>query len=267
MKGLHPRAGHLFAAAAVLALIAPSFAVAQAPAGATAVCGDGTYSSAPTKRGACSGHKGIKTWLADQKAAPKPAKAAPAKAAPATAPTPATAKPAGATGVCNDGSYTSAKSARGACAGHGGVKQWLNAPAAAPMAPKGPPPKAMPPKSLGAGAPANATGLCNDGSFTTAKGKRGACSAHGGLKNWIGEEEGAPPPKPTATPVPPKATPNVAPSPMAAPQANKPRPNAPVDAANATALCNDGTYSASQHRGGTCSRHGGVKQWLKQVPD
>ncbi|MGW7533782.1 DUF3761 domain-containing protein [Amycolatopsis sp. NPDC054798] len=30
----------------------------------------------------------------------------------------------------------------------------------------------------------------------------------------------------------------------------------------ATALCNDGTYSYSQHRSGTCSHHGGVRQWL-----
>lgn len=31
----------------------------------------------------------------------------------------------------------------------------------------------------------------------------------------------------------------------------------------ATAICNDGTYSYSQTRQGTCSRHGGVKTWLK----
>jgi hypothetical protein len=31
----------------------------------------------------------------------------------------------------------------------------------------------------------------------------------------------------------------------------------------ATAKCNDGTYSYSQHRSGTCSRHGGVASWLK----
>jgi Protein of unknown function (DUF3761) len=30
----------------------------------------------------------------------------------------------------------------------------------------------------------------------------------------------------------------------------------------ATAQCNDGTYSMSQNRQGTCSGHGGVKQWL-----
>jgi hypothetical protein len=32
--------------------------------------------------------------------------------------------------------------------------------------------------------------------------------------------------------------------------------------AGATAQCNDGTYSFSQHRSGTCSGHGGVRQWL-----
>lgn len=29
----------------------------------------------------------------------------------------------------------------------------------------------------------------------------------------------------------------------------------------ATAQCRDGTYSFSQHRSGTCSRHGGVAVW------
>jgi hypothetical protein len=32
--------------------------------------------------------------------------------------------------------------------------------------------------------------------------------------------------------------------------------------AGATAQCKDGSYSYSQHRSGTCSGHGGVKQWL-----
>jgi hypothetical protein len=30
----------------------------------------------------------------------------------------------------------------------------------------------------------------------------------------------------------------------------------------ASARCRDGTYSFSRHRSGTCSRHGGVAQWL-----
>jgi len=37
---------------------------------------------------------------------------------------------------------------------------------------------------------------------------------------------------------------------------------APAAPAGATAECKDGTYSFSQHRQGTCSHHGGVKQWL-----
>jgi hypothetical protein len=34
----------------------------------------------------------------------------------------------------------------------------------------------------------------------------------------------------------------------------------------ATAQCNDGTYSYSAHRRGTCSHHGGVAVWLASVP-
>ena len=33
-----------------------------------------------------------------------------------------------------------------------------------------------------------------------------------------------------------------------------------------TALCNDGTYSDSAHRSGTCSHHGGVAQWINRPP-
>jgi hypothetical protein len=35
---------------------------------------------------------------------------------------------------------------------------------------------------------------------------------------------------------------------------------------SASAVCNDGTLSYSQHRSGTCSHHGGVRQWLKNLP-
>ena len=67
-----------------------------------------------------------------------------------------------------------------------------------------------------------------------------------------------------ATPVPRPTTPstsrgyinsqgNWTPSPTTA-------PTAPV---GATAQCRDGTYSFSASRRGTCSRHGGVSQWLR----
>jgi len=35
---------------------------------------------------------------------------------------------------------------------------------------------------------------------------------------------------------------------------------------DASAVCNDGTLSHSAHRSGTCSGHGGVREWLKDLP-
>lgn len=80
----------LLAALACTGFLATAFAQAlpaDAPAGSTVQCKDGSYASPDSKSGACRGHKGIKTWYG------KPAAAAPAtaKAAPVAAqPNPAT---------------------------------------------------------------------------------------------------------------------------------------------------------------------------------
>ena len=68
-----------------LLLVAASFAQAPAgaPAGSSGQCNDGTYTSAASKRGACSGHRGVQIWYAADAA---PAAAAPAGPAPAAAP-------------------------------------------------------------------------------------------------------------------------------------------------------------------------------------
>jgi len=67
------------AAAAVDAKTAP----ADAPAGTTAQCKDGSWFSGAEKKGACSGHKGIKDWYGaadEKKATAAPAKTETAKA-------------------------------------------------------------------------------------------------------------------------------------------------------------------------------------------
>ena len=102
-------------------------------------------------------------------------------------------------------------------------------------------------------APAKTAQRCRD-----AKGHFASCAAVGSAMNTA-----------TAAPAP-------APSPMAR-QAAAPRttmapaPRASTGAAantaavapgQATARCRDGTLSYSQHRSGSCSRHGGVAAWL-----
>ena len=155
----------LVKAALGVGLLAAASAYAEAPAGATAECKDGTYYSGTTHKGACKGHQGVKSWLDTPAAAASDTSAAAAsdtsadtstakktkkskKAAAAEAPAASTASTAtaagGHTAMCKDGTYFDGTTHKGACRGHQGVKEWLDtksastaasaAPAAAPAA-------------------------------------------------------------------------------------------------------------------------------------
>ena len=109
-------------------------------------CKDGTHAKAG--RGACSGHGGVATTASHAKAKVKAKEKAKAKAKAkekAKAPSKTLkerlkghmaakheaatksekAGAAGATARCKDGTYSHAKTHRGACSGHGGVAEWM----------------------------------------------------------------------------------------------------------------------------------------------
>ncbi|MDB4874556.1 MAG: hypothetical protein JWM41_1002 [Gemmatimonadetes bacterium] len=98
---------------------------------AARVCKDGTTSTV-TGRGACSGHGGVDAKATDKakkaatKAEKKLDKAQDKAVAKADKAEDKSLKDAnGATAQCKDGTYSHAKTTRGACSGHGGIAKGL----------------------------------------------------------------------------------------------------------------------------------------------
>lgn len=114
-----------------------------------------------------------------------------------------------------------------------------------------------------------ATVTCKDGS--TSKAGKGACSHHGGVNKSAAASSATSSPSsaPAASASPsPAAAAAATSSPKASASTAKAGSSASEnnDPTGAIAKCKDGLYSHSKHRSGTCSRHGGVAQWLQPKP-
>jgi hypothetical protein len=179
-------------------LAATGVYAADAPAGATAQCKDGTYSTSATHKGACKGHQGVQTWLDKSDAAAPSSKAASSKSSKADTAASTKASSAKSTAAtsdsgsgtplakCKDGTTFNGTSHRGACKGHKGVDTWLDTPAAGGAAASpAPAAAAAPAKAAPAATPAPASAAAKTASPPTPSSEIKAQAGGGPGKVWV----------------------------------------------------------------------------------
>jgi hypothetical protein len=179
-----------------------SAASLNAQGAAATICKDGT-TSVSSGRGACSGHGGV-----DRKAVAHQKKVVKRETNAAKAVAKRTAG-AQVTTICADGT-TSNSTGRGTCSGHGGARGAEATSKATGARIPAPSTAASPRASLptprasaraetranenstvvrsGVGEdnnPAGAIARCKDGLYSHSRNRRGACSRHGGVANWL----------------------------------------------------------------------------------
>ena len=98
------------------------------------------------------------------------------------------------------------------------------------------------------GIPSDAMGRCNDGMFTKASRKSNACASHGGLKIWYSDNNDGSPTG--AAPARVSSDSDMAVGEMVS--------GVPSDA---TAKCNDGTFSKAGRKEAACKQHNGLAKW------